>query len=109
MLYEVITLASELGIDACVSPRMAAASTILKFVRRGEIISLTAVEDSDSEVLEFEIKKDSGLLHIPLSELHFPRGAIIGAIVRGVDYEIPTGKSQLEEGDRVVIFALPVV
>ncbi|WP_303720624.1 Trk system potassium transporter TrkA [Malonomonas rubra] len=104
---ELIDLASELGIDACVSPRMAAASTILKFVRRGEIISLTAVEDSDSEVLEFEIKKDSGLLHIPLSELHFPRGAIIGAIVRGVDYEIPTGKSQLEEGDRVVIFALP--
>lgn len=104
---ELIDLASELGIDACVSPRMAAASTILKFVRRGEIISLTAVEDSDSEVLEFEIKRDSGLLHIPLSDLHFPRGAIIGAIVRGEGYEIPTGDSQLAEGDRVVIFALP--
>jgi len=104
---ELIDLASELGIDACVSPRMAAASTILKFVRRGEIISLTAVEDSDSEVLEFEIKHDSGLLNVPLSELHFPRGAIIGAIVRGSSYEIPTGDSQLAEGDRVVIFALP--
>lgn len=104
---ELIDLASDLGIDACVSPRMAAAGTILKFVRRGDIISLTAVEDSDSEVLEFEIKKDSGLLDVPLSELHFPRGAIIGAIVRGNSYEIPTGDSQLAEGDRVVIFALP--
>lgn len=104
---ELIDLASDLGIDACVSPRMAAASTILKFVRRGEIISLTAVEDSDSEVLEFEIKEDCGLINIPLSELHFPRGAIIGAIVRGSSYEIPTGESQLESGDRVVIFALP--
>ncbi|SHJ43458.1 trk system potassium uptake protein TrkA [Malonomonas rubra DSM 5091] len=104
---ELIDLASELGIDACVSPRMAAASTILKFVRRGEIISITAVEDSDSEVLEFEIKADSGLVGVPLSELHFPRGAIIGAIVRGNGYEIPTGESRLEDGDRVVIFALP--
>ncbi len=104
---ELIDLAADLGIDACVSPRMAAASTILKFVRRGEIISLTAVEDSDSEVLEFEIKEDSGLLNIPLSGLHFPRGAIIGAIVRGRNYEIPNGASRLAAGDRVVIFALP--
>jgi trk system potassium uptake protein TrkA len=104
---ELIDLSSDLGIDACVSPRMAAASTILKFVRRGEIISLTAVEDSDSEVLEFEIKESSGLIDIPLSELHFPRGAIIGAIVRGNSYEIPNGQSRLAAGDRVVIFALP--
>jgi trk system potassium uptake protein TrkA len=104
---ELIDLASELGIDACVSPRMAAASTILKFVRRGDFISLAAVEDSDSEVLEFEIKQGSGLLSGPLRELHFPRGAIIGAIVRGTTYEIPTGDSELAEGDRVVVFALP--
>jgi len=104
---ELIDLAADLGIDACVSPRMAAASTILKFVRRGEIISLAAVEDSDSEVLEIEMKDDSGLLNIPLSELHFPRGAIIGAIVRGRSYEIPNGGSRLAKGDRVVIFALP--
>jgi trk system potassium uptake protein TrkA len=104
---ELIGLASDLGIDACISPRLAAAGAILKFVRRGEIISLTAVEGSDSEVLELEIGKDSGLLSTPLSDLHFPRGAIIGAIVRGGNYEIPTGESRLEEGDRVVIFTLP--
>ena len=104
---ELIGLAADLGIDACISPRLAAAGAILKFVRRGEIISLTTVEGSDSEVLELEIGKDSGLLATPLSDLHFPRGAIIGAIVRGSNYEIPTGESRLEEGDRVVIFTLP--
>jgi len=58
-------------------------------------------------VLEMEIGKESGLLATPLSQLHFPRGAIIGAIVRGGDYEIPTGESVLEAGDRVVVFTLP--
>ncbi|PLY02031.1 MAG: Trk system potassium transporter TrkA [Desulfuromonas sp.] len=104
---ELIGLASELGIDACISPRLAAAGAILKFVRRGEVISLTAVEGSNSEVLEIEIRRDSGLSGKSLKELHFPRGAIIGAIVRGVGYEIPTGESVLLEGDRVVIFTLP--
>ncbi len=104
---ELLGLASDLGIDACVSPRLAAASTILKFVRRGEIISLAAVEGSNSEVLEFEVRKDSALSGKPLKDLHFPRGAIIGAIVRGESYEIPTGDNVLETGDRVLIFALP--
>ncbi len=104
---ELIGLATELGIDACISPRLAAAGAILKFVRRGDIISLTAVEGSNSEVLELEIKEDSGLHGRTLQELHFPRGAIIGAIVRGDKYDIPTGDSTLEAGDRVVIFTLP--
>ncbi len=104
---ELIGLASELGIDACISPRLAAAGAILKFVRRGDVISLTAVEGSNSEVLELEIGKDSGLLATPLSQLHFPRGAIIGAIVRDGNFEIPTGESVLEEGDHVVVFTLP--
>lgn len=104
---ELIGLASELGIDVCISPRLAAAGAILKFVRRGEVVSLTAVEDSNSEVLELIISDDCGLLATPLSQLHFPRGAIIGAIVRGESYEIPTGESVLAAGDRVVVFSLP--
>lgn len=104
---ELIGLAADLGIDACISPRLSAAGAILKFVRRGDVISLTAVEGSNSEVLEIEISKESGLLDKPLKDLHFPRGAIIGAIVRGSDYEIPTGDSRLNEGDRVVVFTLP--
>lgn len=104
---ELIGLATDLGIDVCISPRLAAAGAILKFVRRGDIVSLTAVEGSNSEVLEFEVRGGSGLLGKPLSDLHFPRGAIIGVIVRGKNYEIPSGESVLEEGDRVVIFTLP--
>lgn len=104
---ELIGLATDLGIDVCISPRLAAAGAILKFVRRGDIISLTAVEGSNSEVLEVEIKADSGLVNKPLSDLHFPRGAIIGIIVRGTEYEIPTGESRLAAGDRVVVFTLP--
>lgn len=104
---ELLTLAGSLGIDACVSPRLAAAGAILKYVRRGEVISLATIEGSNAEVLEIEVKAGRQVVGAALKTLHFPQGAIIGAIVRGQNYEIPTGDSTLEAGDRVVIFALP--
>lgn len=104
---ELLALAGSLGIDACVSPRLAAAGAILKYVRRGEVISLATIEGSNAEVLEIEVKAGRQVIGKKLKVLHFPQGAIIGAIVRGQNYEIPTGDSTLEAGDRVVIFALP--
>ena len=104
---ELLDLAPSLGIDACVSPRLSAAGAILKYVRRGDVISLAAVEGSNSEVLEILIKEKSPILGTPLKDLHIPRGAIIGAIVRGNNYEIADGDSCLKVGDRVLVFALP--
>ena len=104
---EFLSLAPTLGIDSCVSPRLAAAAAILKYVRRGEVISMATLEGSNAEVLEIQIKQGSGILDIPLKDLNFPSGAIIGAIVRGQSFEIPTGASRLQADDRVVVFALP--
>jgi trk system potassium uptake protein len=104
---ELIELAAELGIDACISPRLAAAGAILKFVRRGDVVAMAALEGNNAEVLELDISPDSDLFGKSLSALHFPRGAIIGMIVRGKSYEIPTGQSVLQRGDRVLVFALP--
>jgi len=104
---ELLNLAPDLGIDACISPRLAAAGAILKYVRRGEILSLTAIEGSNAEVLEILVAEGSGIIGIPLKDLRFPADAIIGAIVHKDTYEIPTGESRLRAGDRVVVFALP--
>ncbi len=104
---ELLNLAPSLGIDACVSPRLSAAGAILKYVRRGGVISLATIEGSNSEVLEFAVKNGSSSIGIALKDLKFPAGAIIGAIVRKSSYEIATGESTLQQGDRVVVFALP--
>ena len=104
---ELIALAADLGIDACISPRLAAAGAILKFVRRGDILSMVALEGNNAEVLEIDISHSSNLFDKPLTELHFPHGAIIGMIIRNQHYEIPAGTSVLKKGDRVIVFALP--
>lgn len=102
-----VTLAPDLGIDACISPRMATAAAILKYVRRGEVLSMAMVEQSDSEVLELILPADSDVAHRPLRSIHVPRGAIIGAIVRDDKVIIPSGDDHLEPDDHVIVFTLP--
>jgi trk system potassium uptake protein TrkA len=105
--HEFVTLAPSLGVDACVSPRLATASAILRYVRPTGVASLATVELSNSEVLEVVLPADSSILRRPLKEIHVPAGAIIGVIVRGEQVVIPSGEDHLEAGDHVIVFTLP--
>lgn len=101
-----ISLANSLGIESVLSPRLITASSILRYVRMGEILSLTAVAEDRAEILEAGIKHGAVLGNVRLREARLPKGVIIGAIIRGDDVIIPSGEDMINEGDRVVVFAL---
>jgi trk system potassium uptake protein TrkA len=102
-----VYLAPTIGVDACISPRLSTASAILKYVRRGEVLSMAMVEECDAEVMEFLLAEESKILGKPLKDIQIPRGAIIGAVLRGEEVIIPDGQHQLAAGDRAVVFTLP--
>ncbi len=89
-----------------ISPRLVVAGTILRMVHRREIVSLDLVEEGDAEVVEFEVPEDAKVVRRPLSELRFPRDAIVGAVIRGDELHVPTGTFQLQPGDRALVFCL---
>ena len=101
-----IPLLSNLGIDVALSPRLLAANQILRFVRRGQILSVATFLGSEAEVVEMVVP-DTELFrkHPKLQELEFPQGAIVGAIYRAGEVIIPKGETVLEPGDDLVIFA----
>ena len=102
-----VSLVPSLGIDACVSPRLSTASAILKYVRRGGVLSVATVEENQAEVIEVLLPPDFPWAGRPLKALPFPDGAIVGAVVRGDRAFIPTGDTVFRPGDRAVVFALP--
>jgi trk system potassium uptake protein TrkA len=104
---EFVNLAPTLGIDVCISPRLATASAILKHVWQAEVVSMAMVEQCDSEVIEFSLPADSPILHQPLKTLAIPAGCVVGAVVRGDDAIVPFGEDHFEAGDHVVVFSLP--
>lgn len=100
-----ITLAHSLGLQAVLSPRLITASTILRYVRRGDIISLTAIAEDKAEIMEARIGKTSPLVGKTLEKAQ-PKASIIGAIIRGEEVIIPSGSDKVLEGDKLIIFAL---
>jgi len=100
-----IPLAQSLGLQAVLSPRLITASTILRYVRRGDILSLTAIAEDKAEIIEARIGKTSSLVGKTLEEAQ-PKASIIGAIIRGETVIIPSGSDKVIEGDRLIIFTL---
>jgi trk system potassium uptake protein len=104
--HEFVTLAPTLGVDACISPRLATANAVLKYVRPQGVASLATIERSNSEVLEVVIPSASPLVQKPLKDLNMPEGGIIGVIVRGDEVLIPGGDDRLQPDDHVIVFTL---
>ncbi len=106
---EYLPLMPVIGIDSTVNVRLATANAILRFIRRGKVLSLAAFHGIDAEAIEFEIHKKGKLTGRPLRSLRFPEGAVVAIIIRGGKAFVPHGESTIEEGDRVIFFALPHV
>ena len=87
---EFAPLAEALGIDLTISPRVLAAEAILRFVRKGEVIEV-ALLASGAEMIELRVPERCKVAGRPLSEVGFPQGAIVGALLRNGNVIIPTG------------------
>lgn len=98
-------LAHSLGLQSVLSPRLITASTILRYVRRGDILSLTAIAEAKAEIIEGRIGKISPLIGKTLEQTQ-PDKSIIGAIIRGEEVIIPSGSDKIIEGDKLIIFTL---
>jgi trk system potassium uptake protein TrkA len=102
-----LPLAQRLGVNATVSPRLAVVDRALQFVRKGRVMSVTTFRDEEAEALELEATEGTKYVGKPLRELRFPRGAIVGAIVRSDGrVTVPRGDEAIQVGDRVIFFAL---
>jgi len=96
-----------IGIDAYISKQMLTVNSILKFIRRGQIVSVASVPGTPVEAIEMVPSKGSKITKKPLMDLKFPKNAILGAVRRSKEVFIPVGETQIEADDKVVLFAFP--
>jgi len=101
-----IPLISAIGVDTVVSPRLSAVRAILQFIRRGKIITVAPLRGEHAEAIEAEALETSEIVNTPLHKVKFPKGALVGAIVRKEQIIIPRGDSIILPGDRLIIFAM---
>lgn len=104
---DIMPLMQQVGVDVVFSPRLLTAGAILKYIRRGDIISVTVLGEEHAEMIELVVQPKSIAADKELSKIRFPRGSVLGAIVREDAVIIPTGKSIIRAGDKLMVFTLP--
>ena len=72
-------------------------------------MSVVPLKGEFAEALEAEALETSDIVGTPLSNVKFPKGAIVGAVVRGNETIIPRGDTVIQPEDHLVIFALQQV
>lgn len=102
-----IGISQSIGIETIINKKLITASYIVRFTMEAEVSSSKCLSGVDAEVLEFVVKPGALITKTPIRNVDIPKGSIIGGIVRGMQSFIAIGDFQIQEGDKVVVFALP--
>jgi trk system potassium uptake protein len=100
-----IHLSQNIGVDTLINKKLIAANFIFRYIREGEIVSITGVHGVEAEVLEYVVKDNCAITSKMLRDLHFPGDAIIGGVIRDGKGYIALGDFFFLPGDRVVVLS----
>jgi trk system potassium uptake protein TrkA len=100
-----IHLSQSIGVDTLINKKLIAANFIFRYIRKGQVLNLTSIHGVDAEILEFEVPDNSKIINEELRNLHFPRTAIVGGVIRKNKGYTARGNFVFEPKDRVVVLS----
>ena len=100
-------LSHAIGIDTLINKKLLTANTIFRYIRRGDVVDMTTLNNLNAEILEFIVKPTSKVANYRIKDLDFPRTATIGGIIKEGEGVIALGDYKIKAGDRVVVCCLP--
>ena len=100
-------LSHSIGVDTLINKKLLAANSIFRYIRRGEVLAMTKLNNMNAELLEFEVKPNSEVANTIIKEINFPRSAVIAGVVRDNEGMIALGDFQIRPKDKVVVCCLP--
>lgn len=100
-------LSHSIGINTLINKKLLAANNIFRYIRKGEVVAMTKLNNMNAEILEFIVNQKSKVANKKIIDINIPRSAIIGGVVRKGEGVIALGDFVIEPGDRVVVCSLP--
>ncbi|MBL3598573.1 MAG: Trk system potassium transporter TrkA [gamma proteobacterium endosymbiont of Lamellibrachia anaximandri] len=94
-------------IDIAISPELATIGSLLTHVRRGDVVVVHSLRRGAAEAIEAVAHGDRGSSKVvgrTIDEIKLPKGASIGAVVRGEEVLIAHHDTTIESGDHVILF-----
>jgi trk system potassium uptake protein TrkA len=103
-----LVLAATMGSDIALNKKILAGNEILKFIRRGELLSVAHLHGFEAEVVELVAAPKSPITRKPLSKLDpiYYGKIMIGAIYRDDAWQVAVGDTQIRSDERVIVVCI---
>ena len=98
-----------IGVASVISPKEITSSRVISYVRStsnihgSNIVKLYKLVNNRVEAIEFIAKRSSKLLNVCLKDLKLKKNVLIASIIRNSEVIIPSGMSQIEVNDSVIV------
>ena len=90
-------------LDLVVSPRIATADEILRYVSREKYVKVGKLEDENVELIEIRVSDKSPCAGKKIFEAGLPRGCIIAALMHKNITKVPGANDVINAGDRLIV------
>lgn len=103
-----VVLAATMGTDLALNKKILAGNKILKFIRRGELISVAHLHGFDAEMVEIVAAKDSPITRKPLSKIgsYYNGKIMIGGIHRDGIWQVAVGDTHIRNNERAIVICM---
>jgi len=97
----------KIGLNTVVSKQLLTVNAMQHYIQHQEVAAVASLPGIEAQLIEYIAKEGCRITRKQLRDIRFPRNAIVGAILHDDHMIVPTGDTQIEQGDRTVVFALP--
>jgi len=100
---EYAMLAAALGTDFAVNDKTLAANEVMRYLRRGHVLSVQHLHGCEAEIVELLADEGSAITKQKIADFRgFEGDFLIGAIRRGEQWVIASGNMHIQPGERVI-------
>lgn len=97
-------MTDDLDIGTVINKKLIAASHIYRMLLKGDVNNVKMLAIGNADVAEFIVKPGSKVTKKIIMEQHLPKGVNIGGMSRDGKSMLVGGSTQLQAGDKVVVF-----
>jgi len=103
-----VVLATTIGSDLALNKKILAGNKILKFIRRGELLSVSHLHGFDAEMVEIVAAPNSPITRKPLSQIgsYYNGKIMIGGIHRDDVWQVAVGDTHIQSNERVIVVCM---
>ena len=99
-------MAEDLDVGTIINKKVIAASHIYRMLLQGDVDNVKMLTVADADVAEIVVKDGSRVTKKTIMDLGMPHGVNIGGMIRDGKSMLVQGLTQLQAGDKVVVFCI---